>query len=89
MERRDKGNPRRWGSSQASALTWTTRLGGKAGFTPAPRLSLQARQSGQGKSLAPLADDLARRIEFGGDQVVGQTFIGKKDDLGADHIAIR
>jgi hypothetical protein len=89
MERRDKGNPRRWGSSQASALTWTTRLGGKAGFTPAARLSLQARQSGQGKSLAPLADDLARRIEFGRDEVVRQTFIGKKDDLGADHITIR
>ena len=89
MERRDKGNPRRWGSSQASALTWTTRLGGKAGLTPAARLSLQARQSGQRKPLAPLADDLARRIEFGRDEVVGQTFIGKKDDLGADHIAIR
>ena len=89
MERRDKGNPRRWGSSQASALTWTTRLGGKAGLAPAPRLSHQTRQSGQGKSLAPFADDLAGRIEFGGDQVVGQTFIGKQDDFGADHVAIR
>ena len=89
MESRDKGNPRRWGSSQASALTWTTRLGGKAGLTPAARLSLQARQSGQGKSLAPLADDLARCIEFGGDEVIGQAFIGKQDDLGADDITIR
>ena len=84
MERRDKGNPRRWGSSQASALTWTTRLGGKAGLMPAARLFLQARQSGQGKSLAPLADDLARRIEFGGDEVIGQAFIGKKDDLASE-----
>jgi hypothetical protein len=47
-------------------------------------LSLQARQSGQGRSLAPLANDLARRIEFGRDLVVGQTFIGKQDDLGTD-----
>src|SRR5260370_34437601 len=89
MERCDKGNPRRWGSSQASALTWTTRLGGKAGFTPAARLSLQARQAGQGKPLAPLADELARRIEFGRDECDGQTFIGENDDLVADNITIR
>jgi hypothetical protein len=62
---------------------------GKAGFTPAARLRLQVRQSGKGKSLAPLADDLARRIEPGRDEVVGQAFIGKKNDLGANHITIR
>jgi len=45
--------------------------GGKSGFTPASRLRLQARQSGKGKSLAPLADDLARRIEPSRDEVVG------------------
>ena len=63
-------------------------MGGKAGFTPAPRLRLQAGESRKSKSLAPLADDLARRIELGGDDVVGKTFIGKKNDLGADHVAI-
>jgi hypothetical protein len=36
--------------------------GGKEGGTPAPRLRLQARKSRQGESLAPLADNLARRV---------------------------
>ena len=63
--------------------------GGKAGFTPAARLSFQAREPRKRKSLAPLADDLARRIEFGRDEVIRQTLIGKQDDLGADHITIR
>src|ERR1700726_2521468 len=58
IERRDNGSPGGSGSSQASALTCTTRLGGKAGLTPASRLSLQAGHSRQSKSLAPLANDL-------------------------------
>jgi len=62
----------------AERLTLDYEAGGKSGFTPAARLSLQARHSGQRKSFAPLADDLARRIEFGRDEVIGQTFSGKK-----------
>src|ERR1700674_1223168 len=89
MERRDRGSPRRCGSSQASALTWTTRLGGKAGFTPAARLRLQARHACERKSLAPLAHDLARCIQAGGDDVIGQSLIREKDDLSANHITIR
>src|SRR5437867_787548 len=30
-ENRDKGRPKRYGSSHARAFTWTTTLGGKAG----------------------------------------------------------
>ena len=89
MERRDKGSPRRWGSSQASALTWTMRTGWESGLYARPEAEPQARQSGQGKPLAPLADDLARRIEPSRDEVVGQAFISKEDDLGAHHITIR
>jgi hypothetical protein len=61
-ESRENGSCKRCGSSQASALTWTTTLGGKEGGTPAPRLRLQARKSRKGESLAPLADNLARRV---------------------------
>src|SRR5262245_52428122 len=89
IERRDSGSPRRCGSSHASALTWTTRLGGKAGFTPAARLGLQARQASERKSLPPLADDLARSIQAGSDNIIGQSLISEKDDLGANYIAIR
>ena len=63
--------------------------GGKAGLTPASRLRLKARQSGKGESLTPLADNLTRHIQPGRDHVVGESFICKEDDFGADHITIR
>ena len=59
------------------------------GRSAAPRLSLQAGKPREGESLAPLADNLARRVEPGSDEVVGQAFIGKEDDLGANHVTIR
>ena len=77
------------GNSQARALTWTMRLGGKAGFTPAAGLGFKARHAGKRKSLPPLADDLTRRIQARRDDVIGQSFIREKNDFGADHIAIR
>jgi hypothetical protein len=88
IEGRDKGSPRVWGSSQASALTWTTRLP-ESGLYPASRLRLQAGQSGQGESLAPFADDLTGRIQTRRDNVIGPSQIGEEDDLSANHIAIR
>ena len=63
--------------------------GGKAGFTPASRLRVKARQSGKSESLAPLADDLARRVQPGSDDIVGEAFIGEENDFGTDHITIR
>src|SRR6266852_3866567 len=88
-ESRESGSCKRCGSSHASALTWTTTLGGKAGGTPAPRLRLQARKSREGESLAPLADNLARRVQASSDNVVGETLRREQYDLRSDHITIR
>jgi hypothetical protein len=88
-ENRDRGNPSRCGNSQARALTWTTRLGGKSGFSPASGLPLEAREAGQSEPLPPLADDLTRRIEAAGDQVIGNAFRCHENDLGANNVTIR
>jgi len=60
------------GSSQASALTATTTLGGKASRPPAARSLLQANEALLEEALAPLADDLPRRIEPKGNLVVAE-----------------
>src|SRR5215469_5654815 len=88
-ESRDSGSCKRWGSSQASALTWTTTLGGKLGGSPAPRLSLEAGKPREGKSLAPFADNLARSVQASRDNVVGEAFGGQQHDLGTNNVAIR
>ena len=88
-ENQDKGNPRRWGDSQARALTWTTRLGGKAGVTSAARQGVQARKASQSESFAPFAYDLPRSVEAGGDEVIGETLGGHEDDPGMDNVTIR
>jgi hypothetical protein len=88
-ESRDRGSCKRCGSSQARALTWTTTLGGKAGGSAAPRLRLEAGEPREGKSFAPLADDLPGRVQASGDDVVGEPFRGKEYDLRSDHITIR
>jgi hypothetical protein len=41
------------------------------------------------KSLAPLADDLARRIEASRDDLIGEALGREQDDLGADDLSIR
>jgi hypothetical protein len=64
-------------------------IGGKAGLAPASRFVLKAGQAGQAKSLAPFADDLARRIEPGSDQIVGEALGCNEDDLGTNDITIR
>ena len=89
MENLDKGNPRRWGNSQARALTWTTRLGGKAGLAPASGLVFEAGQTGQSESSAPFADDLTWRVEASGDEVIGETFGRHENDPGPDNVTIR
>ncbi len=40
------------------------------------------------EALALLADNLARRVQAGGDGVVAQPLAGHEHDLGPDHIAI-
>src|SRR5512134_291853 len=88
-ENRDRGNPKRCGNSQARALTWTTRLGGKAGFAPASGLPLEAGEARQGEPLTPLADDLTRRIEARSDEVIGKAISRHENDSGADNVTIR
>jgi hypothetical protein len=61
------------------------KTGGKSG-PPASRLRLKARQSGNGESLTPLANNLTRRIQPGRDHVIGKSFIREEDDFGADQI---
>jgi hypothetical protein len=88
-ESRDSGNCKRCGSSQARALTCLTTLGGKEGGSAAPRLSLEARKSREGESLAPLADNLARSVPASSDDVIGEPFRREQHDLRSDHITIR
>src|SRR5215470_7638741 len=88
-ESRDSGSCKRCGSSQARALTWTTTLGGKLGWSPAPRLRLQTRKPREGKSLAPFADNLARSVQASSDGVVREAFGREQHNLGADHVTIR
>jgi hypothetical protein len=64
-------------------------LGGKAGCPPASRLFLKAGHSLFKEPVAPLADNLARRIEAGGDDIVAEPLGGEQDDLRADNISIR
>jgi hypothetical protein len=40
-------------------------------------------------SLAPLADDLAPRIEAGHDDLIGEALGREQDDVRADNLAIR
>src|SRR6516225_5805800 len=87
-ESRDSGSCKRWGSSQARALTWTTTLGGKVGGSTAPRLCLEAGKPRQSKSLAPFADNLARSIQADSDDVIGEAFGREEHNLRPDYVAI-
>src|SRR5271169_6896571 len=89
IEKRDNGLPWSVGNSQASALTWTTTLGGKPRRGAATSLLFESNQARVMEALAPLADDLTRSIESGSDEVIGQTIGSIEDDLGANHISIR
>jgi hypothetical protein len=64
-------------------------LGGKAGCAPASRLFVEAGEPFAEKPLAPFADDLARRIQAGGNDVVRQPFRSQQDEFGADDVAVR
>ena len=89
IEKRDKGLPWSLGNSQASALTWTTTLGGKTRRGAATSLLFESKQARLMESLAPLADDLTRSIESGSDEVIWKAIGSIEDDLGANHISIR
>jgi hypothetical protein len=52
-------------------------------------LFIEARETRLEETLAPFGDDLARRIEACGDDVVGQPLGRIQDNLGADNVTIR
>jgi hypothetical protein len=59
------GTPASIGSSHAIRLISTTTLGGKAGWAPASRLRIKAGDALAEEAVAPLADNLSRRIRTG------------------------
>jgi hypothetical protein len=64
-------------------------LGGKAGCAPASRLFLKAGHSVFEETVAPFADDLARRIESCRDEIIAESLGRQQDDFRADDVAIR
>ena len=88
-DQRASGTPTSIGRSQAIRFTSTTRLGGKAGWTPAARFLVEAGEAVAVEALAPFADDLARRLQAGPNLVVAEPRGREEDDLGADDVAIR
>jgi hypothetical protein len=87
--KRASGTSNRLGSSHASRLTSTTTLGGKAGCPPASRLFLKAGYALFKEAVTPFADDLAWRIETGGDDIVAEPLGGEQDDLRSNNVSIR
>jgi hypothetical protein len=77
------------GRSQAIRFTSTTTVGGKAGWTPAPRLLLETREAVLEEAMAPFTDDLSWRIQPHADLVVTETGGGEEHDLGPDDVTIR
>jgi hypothetical protein len=77
------------GRSQAIRFTSTMTLGRKAGWTPATRFLVEAREALLEEPVAPLADDLSRGIQPRADLIVAETSGRQEDDLGADNITIR
>jgi hypothetical protein len=69
-------------------LTATTTLGGKAGWPPAAQLLFQAGKPEAAEPLAPFADDLARGIEAGRDDIIVEALRGQEDDFGPNDIPI-
>jgi hypothetical protein len=52
-------------------------------------LLLQAGQTHQGKSFAPLAHDLPGRVQARRNDIVGQSLGREKDDLSSNNVSIR
>jgi hypothetical protein len=77
------------GRSQAIRFTSTRTLGGKAGWTPAARLLVEAREAVLEEAMPPLADDLSWRVQPRANLVVAETNGREEHNLGADDIPIR
>jgi hypothetical protein len=64
-------------------------VGWRSGLCARPRLLLKAGQPLGEEALATFTDDLARRIQAGRNDIVGQPFGCEQDQLGADDVSIR
>jgi len=64
-------------------------LGGKAGFPPASWLLVKAGEALAKETLAPFADDLPRRIQASGNDIVRESFGREQHEFGADDVTIR
>ena len=80
--RRNRGRPVSWGISHASALTGVHHVGGKSPRASRPGLVAETGHGPFEEPLAPLADDLARRVQTLADRLVGQAVGDMKDDPG-------
>jgi hypothetical protein len=63
--------------------------GGKARWSPAARLLVEARQPLEIEALSPLADDLARHAQTCSDAVVAKHLTRHEHDLGPHDITVR
>jgi hypothetical protein len=63
--------------------------GGKSAGPPAPWSFLKTGQAFFEEAFSPLRDDLPWQVESLADLLIGKAFCSKKDDLGANDIAIR
>jgi hypothetical protein len=88
-DQRASGTPASIGRSQAIRFTSTTTLGGKAGWAPAARLLIEAREAVLEETMPPFTNDLAGRIQPGADLVIAEAGGGEEHDLGTDDITIR
>jgi len=86
---RESGTPRVRGSSHARALTSTMTSGGKDRGTTSAGAFLEAREAFLEETFAPLADDLAARVESRRNLIVAESLGGEEHDLGPDYVSIR
>jgi len=63
--------------------------GGKDRGTTSAGAFLEAREAFLEETFAPLADDLAARVESRGNLIVAESFGGEEHDLGPDNVSIR
>jgi len=63
--------------------------GGKDRGTTSAGAFLEAREAFLEETFAPLADDLAARVESRRNLIVTESFGGEEHDLGPDYVSIR
>src|SRR6266566_7625838 len=86
---RERGTPKRWGNSQAMALTRTTSSGGENPGSAGAWAVFQAGQTFFKESFSPAADDFASRAQAIGNLIVRETLLSEEDHFCASDGKIR